>query len=718
MCMCMCHWYVKMTSLTVLYIRSRVLIIDAFFVREYSTMRIIGAGLGLFFVVWLAPRVDSRSSVEGALKKEFYTALSEAKPCVRLNRAEAYAKYSRDGTNGPVGCTTPRSGIDGLLLPIETEQDLDTFIRDGKSYDRVAVVSPGMLTKTTLDRLRKEASSYFKGVISIPFPLSSSYSPTLKTVFEYVSKDWNPYGNELLQTRYDFPIISTEGSEAESVYNKAVSNRKKGIDSFPQHAVMMYYDMGPEITSDECMEKRYCDALGGQSVWASTGRFFDKNMTTGEVTRDEVIFVMTQLDAPSLFHEKTFGADTTLSGLITTLAAIDALGKTDIRSLPIRILPMAFQGEFFGRLGSQMMFSDIENDGCTSIHEGSNPPWTSSCRSPLQADVQYKYINLTSAKLTIIPDQLGRIDASGQLYDHTHGNPELGHEILEKVVNRNGLQLSRRNPSKPPSPADSLLKHVTDANIITVSPYDNEFINPYYGGQFDDHSNINADNVSSAATILAQTLYALATDDTDPNSAVDKIPSDLHSNLTLVKEILHCTTVSQDCDLFHRILGGVNLPNGPLALYPGLYRQPVLSSDTIQIQASILEGFTRNFLALSISSLNVSCSKDSTCQNLDTTYRCVARQCVEDLSHYHDSYSLAFRATTGFSSKLDSSRVNDMDPVYTEPLWSSAIGARLFITYGFLSEIMPLVIGILVTLASIGAVYITQQYLNKHFKIA
>jgi hypothetical protein len=178
---------------------------------------------------------------------------------------------------------------------------------------------------------------------------------------------------------------------------------------------------------------------------------------------------MTQLDAPALFHEKSFGADTTLSGLIATLAAMDALGKTDIRSLPTRILPMAFQGEFYGRLGSQMMFSDIENDACHSVREGSNPPWTSFCRSPLQADIQYRYINLTSARMTIIPDQLGQISASGSLYDYTQGDSGLGHQILQKVVDQNGLQLTERSPPNPPSPADSLLKHVDDPTIITLS---------------------------------------------------------------------------------------------------------------------------------------------------------------------------------------------------------------------------------------------------------
>lgn len=361
----------------------------------------------------------------------------------------------------PFSSAAPTSGVHGLLFPIESQKDVDAF-RKADSYDRVAVLTPEMMTGQVLWELSK--ASHFVGAVMLSFPPVKDYSPASTTAFEYVSTHWNPLGRDLLNTKYGFPIVALDGEEARSVYNKARKNKKNGEDSFPQDAMMMYYDMGPVISSDECMRKRWCEAIGGQSVWGSTGNFFTNS------TQYDTILVMTQLDAPSLFHDQTFGADTTLSSLIATLAAMDALGNTDVESLPIRILPMAFQGEFYGRLGSQMLFDDIFNFECKDERHGKNPPLTNFCRRPLQADLQYKQINLTRVKAALVPDQVGQISSTKDLYAHTQGDTNFYYQILEKVVDDNDMQLNAASSaSLPPSPADSLLKYEDNANVILLS---------------------------------------------------------------------------------------------------------------------------------------------------------------------------------------------------------------------------------------------------------
>lgn len=179
------------------------------------------------------------------------------------------------------------------------------------------------------------------------------------------------------------------------------------------------------------------------------------------------------------------------------------------------------------------------------------------------------------------------------------------------------------------------------------------------------------ENITEIANVLAQSLYAMATGKTDAQDAVNSIPAGLKCNATLVKELIHCTTTSSDCELFRRFLPDSNLLDEPLTLYPGTYMSPTYSSaqNQIQLRTAVIEAFTRNFLAFSLSnSTIISCKKDEDCEELTTSGRCVAGACVEDFSHYHDAYSLAFRSAGGFIRQLDWTKINRMDPGFTEPV--------------------------------------------------
>ena len=196
---------------------------------------------------------------------------------------------------------------------------------------------------------------------------------------------WNPVGRSLLYTRFNFPIVALPNDQVSSVVQLAASNKAKGYNSFPQHAVHFFYYMGPSnLRSAQCLSDSSCLPLGGQSVWASLGAIVNDTAMDGRLLSDsrklstephqavpialharkqqakqsqmkphipterrlgevigrsdsEFVMAVAQIDSDGLFHDIAYGADSAISGVVALLAAADALGKSDANTLPKKV---------------------------------------------------------------------------------------------------------------------------------------------------------------------------------------------------------------------------------------------------------------------------------------------------------------------------------------------------------------------------------------------
>jgi hypothetical protein len=202
---------------------------------------------------------------ESALSQLASTPLTNY-PCTRLLRVD-----------GAIGCGTGPNGVTGLLYAADTLADVDAFLGLGAGGDSptdpyAVVLPPALLSVANMSALA--SVSWFAGVLALPDPLPSDFSPAPKNLPVGFPQEfaWNPVGRGLIFTEFQFPVVAVDGPTGRDLHAKALANRAKGVRSYPQWALHMDYYMGPDsLTSVQCLDAGSCLPLGGQSVWGALG---------------------------------------------------------------------------------------------------------------------------------------------------------------------------------------------------------------------------------------------------------------------------------------------------------------------------------------------------------------------------------------------------------------------------------------------------------------
>lgn len=309
---------------------------------------------------------EDASSMESVpdLQKQMYTVL-EGYPCVRLLNL-----------SGEIGCANP--GRDKVVAPI---------VRFSNST-RLTRPSAVVLSVDEMEGFFKRVSNDLDFAQNVGGVLVESVSSSQKILglspdqkfpqakfspYQNISYEWNPLGAGIMWNSYQFPVFLLSVSSSLSVQKLSASNEKRE-KAYTAHVAE--FDLVMQTTksgtrdSQSCIEEQTCLPLGGYSVWSSLPPMnaSQSNQSKG------VILAVASMDSASFFRDKSLGAESSVSGLIALLAAVDALSHVDGLANSSRQLVFLFlTGEAWGYLGSRRFLHelDLHSDSVSGLNETS-----------------------------------------------------------------------------------------------------------------------------------------------------------------------------------------------------------------------------------------------------------------------------------------------------------------------------------------------------------
>nr|GMD14563.1 nicastrin isoform X1 [Ipomoea batatas] len=253
------------------------------------------------------------------LEKSMYVAI-DGYPCVRLLNI-----------SGEIGCSNPGRGnvvapvvrfkdtikLDKQSAILTSLEEFDSFFTRFSSDPDFAKHVAGMLVESGT-----QSTNELKGFSpDKKFPLVE-FAPYNSGSFE-----WNPTGSGVMWEAYNFPVFLLSESSTLTLREVAIKNEKRK-NSYTSNVVD--FDLVMQTTksgtrdSESCLRQQTCLPLGGYSVWSALPPI---NLSS-EKSRP-VILAVASMDSASFFRDRSIGADSPISGLISLLAAVDALSHVD-----------------------------------------------------------------------------------------------------------------------------------------------------------------------------------------------------------------------------------------------------------------------------------------------------------------------------------------------------------------------------------------------------
>eukprot|EP00118_Oscarella_pearsei_P018113 m.183802 g.183802 ORF g.183802 m.183802 type:complete len:460 (+) comp39313_c0_seq51:730-2109(+) len=288
------------------------------------------------------------------------------------------------------------------------------------------------------------------------------------------------------------------------------------------------------------MSTGFCDPLENPSFW---GSLFSP--TTFDPTKP-VVMVSAKMDASSFFHRLTFGANNDASGMVTLLAALEALGDAKRKALikensGLKPIVFAFfNGEEWDYIGSSRMVFDLQTKRTKTDNDGEVP-----VASFLSLDRIESFLDI---------GQVG-IAGDGPIFAHKANNAKTSDlfDKLSKYASGGGWTLSSAQDGQdlPPS---SLLQFLNGSQNsiggVVLADHDGEYKNKYYGSSFDDAEYLNISHISSqltlVATAVAKALLSLS-------GAADSVVDTVKAKENTTQMLLHCFLEEMNCSLFQQV---------------------------------------------------------------------------------------------------------------------------------------------------------------------
>jgi nicastrin len=510
-----------------------------------------------------------------------------------------------------------------------------------------------------------------------------------------------------------FPVFAINETDGEDLLNKAKENKR--LNSWPKWAVEFKAFMWGSVNSATCLRRGYCEPVGGQSVWGTFEEGLDDQR--------EIVLVMAQLDANSIFQDLAIGAEAASSGVTTLLTAIQALASQRKKEVQLNIpyAPPAptkrqlvfgfWTGEDFGYIGSRSFVQDLVNFKCNSPVTGDQG--RVRCSNPWASDYAFKNISFSRIYAMIDLQQLGQIEG-GTVYVHRAPTSK-NTDVLMATLNASasGLRVSVEPAFQPtfelpPSSLQSFLLANDSLPAIMLSDFKSNYRNPYFGSRWDNWDNVRAESICTAAGLVARALYTMLYD-ANP-------PPELQANCDLVSELLDCFVRNNSCGMKRGLLGVVEAPNPPTN-YVGLYRSDRAAYNlNVLLVNQVLNWLTSPQYYMP-QDLTVNCTSASQCppgQNM----ACIGGTCRNSSVFLHDAAPMgSFKWDTNwggwtYSNQLYLSRYQQ--PLWTEPTWDVP-SLRVFRKEQFLIEALSLALGVTELVVAFGVCWMGRKYLNSRF---
>ncbi|XP_057993530.1 nicastrin isoform X2 [Hevea brasiliensis] len=526
--------------------------------------------------------------------------------------------------------------------------------------------------------------------------------------YKSISYEWNPIGSGIMRKAYNFPIFLLSEASSQIMQEIATKNERQKnayTADVAEFDLVMQTTKSGTRDSESCLREQTCLPLGGYSVWSSLPPI---NITSSNQSKP-IILIVASMDSASFFRDKSLGAESPISGLISLLAAVDSLSSMDgLGDLSKQLVFSVFTGEAWGYLGSRRFLLELD----------------------LQSD-SVNGLNDTLIEMVIELGSVGKGFSGGNktFFAHTAGVSSATNEILnafkhaqDSLESKNVViaTASTTNPGLPPSSLMAFLRKNSSSSGIVLEDFDTAFANKFYHSHLDDMSNINSSAIVAAASLIARTLYILASGSKNLSSSA---LSAINVNASLVEEMMGCLLNCDPgltCELVKDYIS-------PTASCPSHYVGVVIgepSSTPYLGYVSDVSRFIWNFLAdrTSIPTENTSndCSKgcsnkDEVCIRAETNGKGV---CVISTTRYVPAYSTRLKFESGSWNVLPSNSSDPLgmvDPVWTESNWD-AIGLRVYTVQDATFDRFVLFGGIAITILAYLAIAITRAFITKALK--
>ncbi|KAJ4706851.1 Nicastrin [Melia azedarach] len=620
-------------------------------------------------------------------------------PCVRLLNL-----------SGKIGCSNP--GREKVVAPIMRYRNANELTQSTAVLVSLDEVEELFLRISNDARFaRNIVGVLFESGVDIHNKLKG-FSPAKKfpqaeyAPYPSVNYEWNPIGSGIMWKAYDFPVFLLSERSTLTLREVAMKNEKAKntyTTSVAEFDLVMQTTKAGTHDSESCLKEQTCLPLGGYSVWSSLPPI----NTSLSYQSKPIILLMASMDSASFFRDKSLGADSPISGLISLLAAVDALSRVDGWSdFNKQLAFLVLTGEAWGYLGSRRFLHelDMQSDAVSGLN---------SSLIEMVIEIGSVGKGSTQGTKTFFTHTAGASSAVNGTSDaFTHAQDSL------KSTNITILSANSSNPGIPPSSLMAFLKKNSILSGIVLEDFDTTFSNMFYHSHLDDISNVNSSAIVAAASLVARSLYILASDNKDLHGSV---LSAINVNISLVEELMGCLLNCEpglSCDLVKNYIA-------PTSACPNHYVGVVVGEPSSKPYLGYVDDVSRfvwNFLAdrTSVPKENASssclkdCKQDEVCIKAETGNGI----CVISTTRYVPAYSTRLTFESGIWKVLppnSSDSMGSVDPVWTESNWNT-IGLRVYIVQDAAYDHLVLIGGIAVTILAYLAIVLTRAFITKALK--
>ncbi|XP_055961412.1 nicastrin isoform X2 [Mercurialis annua] len=640
------------------------------------------------------------------LQKSMYMVV-DGYPCVRLLNLSGEIGCANPGRNkiaAPVvkfKSGNELTGLSAVLVSLHDVQQLFDRISNDPSF---AENIGGVLVESGTSSQNK-----LTGFSPAPKFPEAEFAP-----YHNINYEWNPIGSGIMKKSYNFPVFLLSNDSSDIMQEVILKNEEKK-NSYTANVVefdlVMQTSKSGTHDSESCLREETCLPLGGYSVWSSLPPI---NISSSDQAKP-IILAVASMDSASFFRDKSLGAESSISGLISLLAAVDSLSRVDgLGDLSRQLVFSVFTGEAWGYLGSRRFLLELD----------------------LQTE-SVSGLNNTLIEMVMDIGSVGRGFNAGNetFFAHTAGGSPGGKEMFNAFklaldsLELNNVTIASASASNPGIPPSSLMAFLRKFFLswqnpsipgVVLEDFDSAFSNNFYHSHLDDKSNINSSAIVAAASLVARSLYILASNSTNLSSLA---LSAINVNASLVEELMSCLLDCDpglSCELVKKYIS-------PSAACPSHYVGVIIGEPSSTPNLGYVDDISRfiwNFLAdrTSVPKENSSsnCSKD--CSNKGEV--CIKQEtngkgvCVLSTTRYVPAYSTRLKFESGMWNVLPSNSSDPMgmvDPVWTESNWDT-IGLRVYQVQNSTFDNLVLVLGIAVTVLSYIAIVITRAFITKALK--
>ncbi|CAH9138973.1 unnamed protein product [Cuscuta epithymum] len=635
------------------------------------------------------------------LERSMYVAI-DGYPCVRLLNL-----------SGEIGCSNPGRG--NVVAPVVRFKDtikltkpsailisleeFNTFFTRFSSDSNLAKHVAGLLVESGTQSQNK----------SIGFSPDKKFPLAEFAPYTYGNFEWNPIGSGVMWEAYNFPIFLLSASSTLTLRKIAIKNEggNSHTGDVADFELVMQTTKSGTRDSESCLREQTCLPLGGYSVWSALPPI----KISSEKSRP-IILAVASMDSASFFRDTSIGADSSISGLISLLAAVDALSRVECSSknLNKQLVFVVFTGESWGYLGSRRFLLELD-----------------------QHSDAVRGLDFSMIETVLEIGSIGKSVTDGvkKFFAHlTEGSStnETWNSLLhaQNSMKTESIEVSKAkksNPGLPPSSLMAFMRKNPQTSGIVLEDFDDAYRNNFYHSHLDDlTANINSSALVTAASLVARSLYILASDKNEVNAS---LLNTINANSSLVEELLSCLLSCEpglSCGVVKRYISpSFSCPNHYVGVITG---EP--SSVPYPGNVGDVSRFIWNFLAekTSIPSSNTSSACPEDCGNVGES--CIRTEtdgkgiCVISTTRYVPAYSTRLKYETDTWKVLPSNATigasePDQDPVWTESNWDT-IKLRVYTMQDAAFDRFVLLLGIGVTVSAYLLIVMARAFITKAMK--